>query len=107
MTLSRANKKRLLLSLTAEQSIFRVYRQGHPKDVMQCFWLTTDPEIRECSGYDFDIRQIDYFPSFGTDDLEFPLNSPEMSAAIARAVESGDITFPPATPGQHQVGYTA
>ena len=71
--------------------------------------MTTDPEIKECSRYDFRLD------SWGVDPEKFPawqLVKPigEENEAVAdqflkkleQAIADGDITFPPNPPGKLQ-----
>ncbi|MEP0917004.1 hypothetical protein NC981_09245 [Leptolyngbya sp. DQ-M1] len=115
-TMTRTNQKRLLACCSDGQHIYLVYRHGNPKDVFRGLWLTTDPEIKECSDYDFRVdRLIEGFESkinaiWKVRNAEHYGIVEEAAIVLHRleqAIKDGKIKFPPDSPGEWQSGSQA
>lgn len=70
--------------------------------------MTTDPEIKECSRYDFRLDSLGIDPNLPALRLKEPVDEQTKAAAdqflkkLEQAIADGDITFPPAAPGKLQ-----
>ena len=103
------NTKRLVACNSEGEHIFLCYRHGNPKDVFQSGWMTTDPDIKECSRYDFLITSLGVDPEkFPAWQLVKPIGEENEAVAdqflkkLEQAIADGDITFPPNPPGKLQ-----
>lgn len=113
-TMTKANQKRLLACCSNGNHVFLVYRHGNPKDVFRGCWLTTDPEIQECSSYDFRVDKLIEGCESKIDAI-WKLKDPtrfgcitEAALVLARleqAIADGKISFPPDPPAEWQDGY--
>jgi hypothetical protein len=95
------NIKRLVVCLSNGNHIFLCYRHGNPKDVFQSTRMTTDPEIKECSDYDFRLESLGVDPNLPAWRLQEPIREENKAAAdqflekLEQAIADGNITFPP------------
>ncbi|MBD1825679.1 hypothetical protein H6F51_24740 [Cyanobacteria bacterium FACHB-DQ100] len=115
-SMSKANQKRLLACCSGGQHIYLVYRHGNPRDVFQGCWLTTDPEIKECSDYDFRVdRLIEGVESKinaiwkvrSAEHYEITEESAIVLHRLEQAIKDEKIKFPPDNPGEWQEGFQA
>jgi hypothetical protein len=119
--MSKANLKRLVACASEGHHVFLVYRHGNPKDVFQSSEMTTDPEIKECSDYDFRLEPLGVDSSLeawmrdpdsviASWNLARPENDKHRAASelflerLNQAIADGSITFPPDAPGSMQSG---